>query len=225
MASQQLVKDDAEAVDVGGNTDRPARYLLRRGVLRRHRPKLSSSRVQVGGAELGIEHLCDTEIEKLRLAVVLDHDVRRFQVAVYHLYLMRGLHGPANLPNDDKPFPQIEVTLVAVAVKRHPGDVLHDKIRKPFVGGPAAQKIGDVRMVKGSQDLPFAAKTLEDEVGIHTALYQFDRHGLIELTVDPFGQIDGAHSTPADLFGQPVNSDRAPDQRVWGTVLGCVHLG
>src|SRR6185436_19395030 len=66
---QELVEEEAQAVDVGGGGDRLPRELLRARVVRGHRraPQLGGQRRGDGG---GGEELGDAEIQELRCPVL-----------------------------------------------------------------------------------------------------------------------------------------------------------
>ena len=79
LAGQQGVEDRAQAVDVGGRGDRPATPA---GLLGRHVGRRAEDRARLGDLDVGLDPLGQAEVGDVRMALVVDQDVRRLEVAV-----------------------------------------------------------------------------------------------------------------------------------------------
>jgi len=79
-------------------------------------------------------------------------------------------------------------------------------------------------VIQRGEDLTFSAKTIEDLVGVHPALDQFDRNCLIKFAVGSNGTIHGTHASAPDLFLETVDTYRASDHGRLAVVVDFVHL-
>ena len=103
LAREQLVKQHAEAVLIGGVSHLLAARLFGAGVFRRHQPHRRRRRVERVGGQVGVENLSDAEIEQLRRPISGDQDVARFDIAVDDLLLVRVGDGGADLTKHLQP--------------------------------------------------------------------------------------------------------------------------
>src|SRR5215471_13200415 len=68
-------------------------------------------------------------------------------------------------------------------------------------------------MIEPAQNLSLAAKTRQDEFGIHVRSHHFDRDLLLKLPVGSLGKIHSAHSATADLLQQTIWSQSGINRR------------
>jgi hypothetical protein len=94
LAGGHLVKDDAQAEDVGPLIDRLALGLLRRHVGRGSDHPAFSGHVHISGGQLFIllQQLGQSEVEDLGPPFLVEHDVAGLQIAVQHAMLVRIAH-------------------------------------------------------------------------------------------------------------------------------------
>ena len=155
---EHFVEDDADGVEVGGWSDRQAAGLLGREVL-------SRTDNRAGLRHLGIAGTGNAKVGHFDLAVGLDEDVLRLDVAVDHALLMRDAEGSQDLErNGDRP-PGLDRRLAANQVlQRLAFDVLLDDVRHAC-GLRLVVDLDDVRVVQARCCAGFALEAL-DEVGI-----------------------------------------------------------
>jgi hypothetical protein len=66
-------------------------------------------------------------------------------------------------------------------------------------------------MIERCQYLPLVPESLEKKWRVQAYAHNFDRHLFLVLAIDPRSAINLAHSAPADLLDDFVNSDPAAD--------------
>ena len=110
LAGQQLVEDDAEAVDVAAGVD-PVR--LAAGLLGAHVGRRAQHLAVEGHRRLVGLALGQAEVHQVRPAVVVEHDVRRLDVAVDDAVVVGVVQGLGDLGDQlgrvaerDRPVPQ-----------------------------------------------------------------------------------------------------------------------
>ncbi len=119
-----------------------------------------------------------------------------------------------HLEKEPEPVGDGEGVRVGELVDRLPVDVVHREVGEVVGSAAAVEQPGDVGMVQRGQDLALRPEARENMVRIHASLDQFDRDSLVEPAVRPLGQVDGAHSTPAQLADQAVRTDPPSDDRL-----------
>ena len=121
MAGQEFVENHAEGVEVRRRRDGLAAHLLRRGVLRRHRPNARLRQRRPAGAGLvAAEHLGNAEVEQLELAVLGHEHVRGLEVAMDDEAAVGVLHRAAHLLEQPQAALYVEVAGVAESVNGTP---------------------------------------------------------------------------------------------------------
>ena len=141
--------------------------------------------VRVGspGPVLGIENFGDPEIEQLRNPVAGDENVPRLDVPMDHHLPMRELDGRADRQEQPQQLGRLEVLPGAKLIDGLPLDELHDVVRESVVGRAAVEQPRDVGVIEARQDLPLIAEPAQNEIGVHAALDDLDRHLLLEMIV------------------------------------------
>ncbi len=215
VTAQQLVQKHAERIHIRRWRDRRALHLLRRSILRRHQAHRGRGWI-VGDVarEIRVQKFRDAKVEQLRHAFAGHQDVRRLDVAMHDLFLVRVVNGVANTAKQFQPVGDAQLAVVAVLVEGLAAfDELHHKVRQPIVRRPAVQQSRNVRMIERRQDLPFFAKAPQDKVRIHAALDQLDRDALAELC-HADGFVDRAHAAAANLAHNLVRAEPLAEQRI-----------
>ncbi len=193
---QQLVEQGPEGVDIGGGGHGLSEQLLRRGVLGRHE-LLAGAGQHPGVGHIG-EQLGDPEVEQLHLAVAVDEDVARFEIAVDHEIAVEIADRVDDLEKEPQDLVDAHTILGAVLRDGSALDQLHDEVGSALVGDSAIQQAGDVRVREPGEELPLGEETRSQLGGVHVAVEKFERDLLVEGAVDPLGAVDRAHPAPAD---------------------------
>ncbi len=218
VGRQHLVEHAAEGPDVGAPVDAAAPRLLGAHVAggTQDHAGLGGLQHRRRGAHLGVrprrvarESLGEAEIEQLHAAVLVDHDVRRLQVAVHDALVVGALERPGDLQRDlqslvERNRPGIQA-LVQVLALHH----LHDE--KPrALGLLDAVDRGDVRVFELGEHLGFALEP-HHLVGVADEMrgQNLDRHLALEVLV--VGAEDLAHAAFAELRGDPVVTQARTD--------------
>jgi hypothetical protein len=194
---EQLVRDDAEGVEVGGAGGGLAEGLLGREVVRRaeHLAGLGVSR-PVDGAG-------DAEVGELHRAVGHDEDVRGLDVAVDDAGLVGRPEGERGLRHDRPYLARVEGALALDEVgQRLTGDELHDEVGEVVLLA-VVEDSGDVdvREVGGVQRLVAEAER-EDLLVVQAGPKDLHRDLALEDAVA--GLPDVAHAPGRDAGGQRV---------------------
>src|SRR5436853_635921 len=118
-------------------------------------------------------------------------------------------HGRAHVEKQTQALLDREV--VDLTILRDPGalDVLHDDVRKAFLGRTAVEQTGDVWMMKIGQCLALAAEALEYELRVHSGGDELDGDINGVLLVVALGEINGAHAAASQLTHNPVRTGTA----------------
>src|SRR5262245_2434379 len=99
------------------------------------------------------------------------------------LFLVRVVNGVADRTKQFKTCGNVELMRVAITVEWLALDELHHEVGQAVVSCTAVEESGDVRVIERGENLSFFTKATQDEVGIHTALHQFDCRSLIEFVI------------------------------------------
>ena len=192
-ARDHLEEHRPQGVDVGPAVDVAAVRLLRGHVLRRPDDDPGA------GDAAGVERAGDAEVHDLGVAVLVDHDVLRLEVAVDDAQPV-GLGQPfGDLPGQADGLGLVEVARPAdEALEVLAGDVLHGDVDgQPLLADvvhPADVPVGDLA---GQLDL--VSEALDDlEVRGDLGLEELEGDDLADLAV--VGLVDHAHAALADLL-------------------------
>ena len=93
---------------------------------------------------VGLEQLRDAEVEQLHDTLLGDEDIPALDVAVDHQVLMDVVHGRAQIAEQIDPLVHAELPHVAIHIDGIAFDVLHDEIRRAFLGRAAVEQVRDV---------------------------------------------------------------------------------
>ena len=205
-AGEELIEHGAERVHVGGGRDGRARHLLGACIVRREQFGPGSREIH---RERRIERLRDAEVHELDRAVRCREDVARLEIAVDDQAPVGGGHRIADVTEDSKPRPDVQLVVVAVAIDPHPLHVLHREIRKPLVGEAAVEELRDAGMRQPGQDLPLGheARAL---MTVERTLNHLQRHVALVLPVGPSREVDGSHPAAPDLAHDGIWTNPAP---------------
>ena len=154
-AEQQLVRDDAERVDVGGGRHGAAGELLGCRIRRREHGAAGAR----GCVVVIAEQLRHAEVEQSRPALAVDEDVRGLQVAVHHQLAVRGRDGAGNRDEQREPCALVERVRARVLGDRRAVDVLDDEERDAGGRHAAVDQPRDVGMGERSEHAALAFVT------------------------------------------------------------------
>src|SRR6185436_9955432 len=135
-------------------------------------------------------------------------------------FLMRVLHGVANLVEEPQAFVDGQAARVRIFIKRLPLDVFHDKVRIAILGRASAQQPANVRMIQGRKDLALVSETAQDKSPSHITLDQLNRDPMLKFSVSAPRLIDRAHSATADFTPNAIGANTATDHRLIFEALG-----
>ena len=208
LAREPLEQRRAERVDVRGRADH-ARIadLLGRHVTRR--PEQRAGLRGVGAARdvaaegIGLVAAVDARdapVEHVDLAEVTDHDVRRLEIAVHDVMLVRELDGAAHV--DERAQQALARPRALRLRQRHAGEPLHREERQaPRVATDLVYG-HDRRVLQARLDLRLAQEP-RDRVGRRRlAAHPLDRDVAADLVV--MAEHDLAHAADAELLAQLV---------------------
>ena len=208
LAGEQLVQHHAQRVHVGRRRHGRALHLLGRGIGGRHH---GAARLGEGGVVESVlaagQHLGDAKVEQLHLSGAGDQDVRRLEVAVHDEPAVRVLDGVAHRADERDALLDRAGVRVAVPVERHAVDVLHGEERLAVVGEAAVEQAGDVRVVQAGKDLALALEALDDRPRRGAPSDELEGNPLLELSIRPLGEEDGAHPATAQRPQDAVRPD------------------
>src|SRR6478672_3224317 len=122
------------------------------------------------------QDFCDAEVEQLGHAIWRDQDVAGLEIAMNDQVLVRVMNGCAHVPKEFETLSSRELMTLAIAVDWHAIDQLHDEVRNTVVSGAAVKQASDIGMIESSEDLPFMAKALKNELRIESTTHQLDRN-------------------------------------------------
>ena len=83
--------------------------------------------------------LSDPEVQQLWLAFFGHQNIGRFDVAMNDQVLVGVVHCMADFLEQSQSFVDAKIALVAITVKGHPIDVLHDQIGHALLGAATVQ--------------------------------------------------------------------------------------
>ena len=222
-AGQQFVQDRAQAVHVGCRADLGpvARRLLGRHVAWRARDYAGGRHVDCAG-----EHLREAEVGHVGLAIGVEQDVRRLQVAVNDPLLVQMFDGPSHGGHQPHGGVDADWSLLDPFGEALAGDVLH---REEVLAVKLADvvDVDDVRVSQSGGGLGFGLKAA-DQLGRSEVAGQDHLDG--HRAVEPFlpGLVDDAHAAAADLADQLVRAEIArqlPPVQGWRGVGVSVAAG
>ena len=203
---EHLVQQHAEREDVARGRHRPVLELLRTGVVRRQR----RGDGLLGRPVSSVDQLGDAEVEKLGLALGVDHDVRRLQVPVDDQALMSALDGRADREHQVDALPDRQPAPRRVGGDRLSFDELHHQEGRAARRGPAVEEPSDPRVVEPGQHLAFVREAAH-ELAARQAGHHLERPHLADATLDPLRAVDDTHSATADRLQQPPTADLATE--------------
>ena len=90
-------------------------------------------------------------------------------------FLVRVLHGVADLDEQFQPLVDGQVVLVAIRGDWDAADQFHHEVGAARVGRPGIEHAGDVRVVHQRQGLPLGFEPGDDLPGIHARLDDLER--------------------------------------------------
>ncbi len=158
LATQQLVEDHSQGIDIGGRGDRFAPNLFRRCITRRHGPHTHFGQRGLVAGIFG-DQLGYPEIEQLYRAIRCDQDIVRLEVAMHAQTLVSMVHGRAHIGKECEPLLQRQRVRFTMFGERLPLDVLHAEPGVALLRGSAIQQPRDIRMLEPRQDATFLLKS------------------------------------------------------------------
>ncbi len=198
-AAEQFIADDAECIDIGGDTHGGAGELLGGGVFRRDRMAFSDRArariVIVIGQQAG-----NTEVEQAHGAAGVDQHIARFQVAMYHQLRVRILRGRADIDQQFDAGTQIQSLAVAPGVDGHAVDEFEGEPWASIGRHTGIDEAGEVGMRQPRKDASLAQKACLHIIEIKAATDQLDGDFLRIIGVDAGAAIDHAHAATTDAF-------------------------
>src|ERR1043166_5360261 len=125
------------------------------------------------------------------------------------LLLVRIMERVANSDEKLQAIVDVELMRIAVVIQRLPFDKLHDEIGQSVVSGATVHQTRNVRMVERGYYLTFGAKPSQDEIGVHAAFDELNRHAHVELFVYAHCFVDRAHSAASHFALNAVGAKAA----------------
>ena len=169
-ATQHLVEDNGERVDIASRPDLMALGLLGRQVRSgTHDHPIFDGEIGFGA---GVQRLGDAEIGKLDLAFVGDEDVAGLDVHVDHALAVRGIESSSDVDRNLCGTIGFELTFIAKDLGQALTiDVLHDDERRTFVFA-LVEHADDVLVVQACNDLGLLAEALDERFVLGERLVQ-----------------------------------------------------
>jgi hypothetical protein len=165
LPRQQLVQDDAESVDVTAHVERQrvGQNLLGAhvGECAEQLPDVSLTRrlgVAVGDPR-------QPEIQDLGLAVLVDQDIARFQIAMDDAALMGVLNGFTDLNHQSQALARVQVPRIGIFTKGLAADDFHGEVRleaKPRIGRASLVDLRDTGVMEAAERLEFLVEAAEE---------------------------------------------------------------
>src|SRR4029079_18429781 len=123
-----------------------------------------------------------------------------------YLLLVRIVERIADGHEELEPLANIQLTRVGIVIERLAFDKFHNEVGQAVFGCAAVEQPGNVWVIECSQDLAFRAKAPENEICIHAALNELDRHAHLELAIDAYSFINSAHAASSHLASNLIRS-------------------
>src|SRR5690625_151213 len=203
------MEEESQLVDVCGGGDRIAEDLLGARVLGGQEPEPGPGRGRGVFGSGGVEELGYPEVEEFYGAIVGHENVRRLEVAVHDQVPVRVADRLPDGHEELEPFLDREAPGGAVLGDRGPLDDLHDEVWPAVIGGTAVEEPRNVGVVERGEDLALGTEPGEELVGVEAAAEELDGDLLVELAVDPLGEVDGPAPPAPDLPEEPVGPELA----------------
>ena len=192
FVAYQSVEQKSQGIDVAGQRDRVAAYLLGAGVVWGHRRGAGQSECRVD-RPLAVQHLGDTEIQQLDAPGFGDQHVGRLEIPVHDQIRVYRTDSSQQIEKQCQPLSQAQPMLTNVSEQGLSFDVLHDQVRKSIVGCAAVENLRDVVVLNARQNLALHLKTREDLLAqqlrrlVKMSSDHFDGRLLGEVSVLSFG--------------------------------------
>jgi hypothetical protein len=155
-------------------------------------------RVALSPTESGVDSLCQSEIDDLRMAARSDHQVRRLDVAVGDPFSMRLVERLGDLDGEVEDLGERKRLSGDLRVERGPLDVLHGDEGVALLRLADLVDHADVRMGKRRGGVRFLEETtLPGRVAREVPGEELDRHRTAERRV--LGEIDVTHAARTEL--------------------------
>lgn len=129
---------------------------------------------------------------------------------------MHVLNGGADLAEQPHTIAKGKLPLCAVLVNTRALDEIHREKRQAVVSNSPIQELCDVRVIERCQNLALVTKPFQELSSSDSRLDYFDRNTLSERVIIPYGEIDSAHTTGADLPDNAVRTDSFPGRQFAG---------
>ncbi len=218
-AGHQGVEHRAERIDVRTHAHGLPGELLGRGVFGRHRVAVAAAG-QGEAVFFLAEQPCDAEIQQPHGAVVIDQDVVRLQIAVYHQLRVRVLHRRAHVQKQPHAGGDGEALFVAPC-----GDVAsaHELQREPratTLRHAAVDETRQMRVIQPCQNPPLAQETHLHIVEIEPAPDQLQRDFLLKVRTFALAPIHHAHAAAPNALDHAERAEKRADQAFGGGFVG-----
>ncbi len=199
-AGAHFVEENAEGKNVGAMVERAAGDLFRRHVGGCAQDdadlRLCGSHGGVAGGALGVDVFCEAEIEDFDAAVMGDHDVGGFEVAMDDALFVRGGERVGDSLGDFDDLRGRKATGVREAVERLAFDEFHGEEVDAF-GFFDREDGDDVRMIERGDGTGFALEASE-AIGVGRGVGRENFEGDVPLEFYVGGAIDLAHAAGAE---------------------------
>src|SRR5205823_4519202 len=194
MAAYHLIKDCPEAVDIGAGVAAFASDLLRGHVIRSAHGRLKAAKSQAARAV----HLGDSKIHDADRAVVGDHYVVGFQIAMNDPVIVKIVQRFGDAAGDSKGIPGGHGPDGAHELaKRLALEIFHDDVGAASLFGIDGLDAQNIGMIESAANFLFPLKAVE-ETGVAFEFHErnFKRHGAVVLEI--FGPENRGHAAAGD---------------------------
>src|SRR5690625_1438641 len=203
---QNLVEEQSEGIDVGSCGDRVQTELFRCTVLPgEHLPPFRRDSETLPG-RFGIEHLGNSKVKDLNIALFGHQQIVRFQIPVYNGIAVSILHSLAQLNKEVEPLPAGASVLNAVIGQRYTIYELHYIVSASLIGNAPVQKFSNIGMRKFRKDEPLLLEAKKLLPGGILISDHFEGHILMKVLVDALGQNNVPHSALGNSLFNPILS-------------------
>ncbi len=124
---------------------------------------------------------------------------------------MSVLQGSADLTKEDQTLSNGELVSFTVFIDGLAFHILHDKIGKTIVSGPAFKQPGNVCVFEVGKNLTLHHEAMQNCVGVHAPVDEFDGHLFAILIIGPHCEKNSPHPAMTnfakDLIGANTLSD------------------